>query len=338
MLVPPASQKGWKVWTVGDDIAWMRIGHDGRLWAMNPETGFFGVVPGTNSKSNPNALAATSRNTIFTNVVLGGDRTVWWEGLDREAPADALDWRGRPWKPGLKDAEGNPVPGAHPNSRFTAPASQCPTISPRWEDPSGVPISAIVFGGRRETTAPLVYEAFDWPHGVYVGATAASERTAAQYGKLGEVRRDPMAMLPFCGYHMGDYFSHWLDMGRRIPNPPRIFHVNWFRKDARGGFLWPGYGDNLRVLEWMLSRCRGHAPARRTPIGWVPAPDALDLSGLSLGAGVMEELLAVRPEEWEAEIEGQQAFFERFAGRIPEEILRQREDLRRRLSTKAAAA
>ncbi|MDD5656479.1 MAG: phosphoenolpyruvate carboxykinase (GTP) [Elusimicrobia bacterium] len=337
MLIPPAGlkAKGYKVWTVGDDIAWLRVGPDGRLWAVNPEAGFFGVAPGTNSKSNPNAVATLRANAIFTNVLLGEDKTVWWEGGDGEPPQPAVDWRGRPWRPGLKDEQGKLLPGAHPNSRFTVPAGQCPSISPRWEDPQGVPISAIVFGGRRERLAPLVYEAFDWAHGVYTGATAASERTAAQVGKVGEVRRDPMAMLPFCGYNMADYFAHWLEMGRRIPKPPKIFHVNWFRKDARGRFLWPGYGDNLRVLEWILARCRGEAAARQTPIGRLPAPESLDLSGLELGPGALEELLAVRPEEWREELAGHKDFFARFGDRLPKEIWDQHEALAKRVSVGA---
>ena len=337
MLIPPQGlrAKGYKVWTVGDDIAWLRVGHDGRLWAVNPEAGFFGVAPGTNSRSNPNAMAAIRANTIFTNVVLAEDGSVWWEGGDGAPPKNGLDWRGRPWKPGLQDEKGNPVPGAHPNSRFTAPARQCPCISPHWEDPQGVPISAVVFGGRRERLAPLVYEAFDWNHGVYVGATAASERTAAQVGKLGEVRRDPMAMLPFCGYNMADYFTHWLEMGRRIPRPPKIFHVNWFRKDEKGRFLWPGFGDNLRVLEWILARCRGKAPARETAIGRLPTPQALDLTGLKLPAGALEKLLEVRRGEWETELEGHQAFFAQFGSRLSPEMWNQHEALKKRLRSAA---
>ena len=242
MLIPPdgLKVKGYRIWTVGDDIAWMRIDTDGRLWAINPETGFFGVAPGTNSKTNPNMIKTIGRRTIFTNVVLGKDGTVWWEGGEGEPPAEAWDWQGRPWKPGTKDAQGLPIAGAHANARFTAPLTQCPSHSFRTEHHHGVPISAVIFGGRRAHLAPLVYEAFDWEHGVFVGATMASERTAAQFGKLGEVRRDPMAMLPFCGYHMGDYFEHWLTMGRRMANPPRIFHVNWFRTDENGEHLWPG--------------------------------------------------------------------------------------------------
>ena len=334
MLLPPEGlkAKGYKIWTVGDDIAWMRIGLDGRLWAVNPEAGFFGVAPGTNSKSNANAMATIQANTIYTNVVLGADGSVWWEGGDGEPPQKAFDWQGRPWKPGLKDEKGQPVFGAHPNSRFTAPARQCPSISPHWEDPQGVPLSAIVFGGRRERLAPLVYEAFDWEHGVYVGATAASERTAAQVGKLGEVRRDPMAMLPFCGYNMADYFAHWLEMGRRIPKPPKIFHVNWFRKDDEGKFLWPGFGDNLRVLEWIFGRCRGKAPAKETAIGYLPTAESLNLDGLALAPGAMAKLLEVRPQEWTQELGGCRTFFDKFGERLPPEMLRQHEALKKRLA------
>jgi phosphoenolpyruvate carboxykinase (GTP) len=339
MLIPPEGlkAKGYKVWTVGDDIAWLRVGPDGRLWAMNPEAGFFGVAPGTNSKSNPNALATVKTNTIFTNVALRDDKTVWWEDGEGPAPESCLDWQGKPWKPGMKDAHGKPIPAAHPNSRFTSPAGQCPSISKHWEDAQGVPISAIIFGGRRESVAPLVYESLDWDHGVYMGATVASERTAAQVGKLGEVRRDPMAMLPFCGYHMADYFTHWLEMGGRIPKPPRIFHVNWFRKNEQGKFLWPGFGDNLRVLEWVLARCRGEGKARKTPIGMVPAQDGLDLSGLDLAPGALEELLDVRREEWEKELEGHKSFFDSLGSRLSPRLWNQYEGLKDRLGAKVAA-
>ena len=285
MLVPPEGlrKKGYRIWTVGDDIAWMRIDTDGRLWAINPETGFFGVAPGTNAKTNPSMMKTISRNTIYTNVVLGKDGTVWWEGGEGEPPAEGWDWLGRPWTPEAKDADGKPILGAHPNSRFTAPLVQCPSHSFRTEHHHGVPISALVFGGRRQSLPPLVYEAFDWEHGVFVAATMASERTAAQSGKLGEVRRDPMAMLPFCGYHMGDYFEHWLTMGKRMTKPPRVFHVNWFRADEQGRSVWPGYGENLRVIEWILDRCRGrggrradadrtHPHAHRRRPQWTAAP------------------------------------------------------------------
>ncbi|MBI5598059.1 MAG: phosphoenolpyruvate carboxykinase (GTP) [Elusimicrobia bacterium] len=334
MLIPPdgLKRKGYKVWTVGDDIAWLRVGSDGRLWAVNPEAGFFGVAPGTNSRSNPNALATARRNTIFTNVLLGDDKTVWWEDGEGAPPASGTDWQGRPWKPGMKDADGRRVVGAHPNSRFTAPLAQCPSASPRCDDPQGVPISAVIFGSRRARLAPLVYQTFDWDHGVYAGATVASERMAAADGKVGEVRRDPMAMLPFCGYNMADYFTYWLQMGRRIPSPPKIFHVNWFRRDEQGRFLWPGYGENLRVLEWVLARCRGAGKARQTPIGWVPTADALDLTGLELPAGAMDKLLAVDVEAWKAEVEDHGRFFSRFEGRLSPDIKRQQALLAERLA------
>jgi len=340
MLIPPEGfrAKGYKIWTVGDDIAWLRVGSDGRLWAVNPEAGFFGVAPGTNSKTNPNAVATVRKDTIFTNVVLGDDLSVWWEQGDPPAPAAGKDWQGKPWRPGLLDEKGAPVPGAHPNSRFTAPARQCPCISPRWEEPQGVPISAIIFGGRRARLAPLVYQSFNWEHGVYVGATMASERTAAQVGKQGEVRRDPMAMLPFCGYHMADYFAHWLAMGKRIPDPPKIFHVNWFRSDERGRFLWPGYGENARVLEWILERCRGEGKALNTPIGFVPTLDGLDLEGLDLSRPALEELLAVRQEDWKTELAEQKVFLKSLGPKLPIEMIWQQEALEWRLSGGAVPA
>ncbi len=340
MLIPPAEMqaKGYRYWMVGDDIAWLRIGPDGRLWAVNPEAGFFGVAPGTNSKTNPNAVAAIQKNTIYTNVVIKDDLTVWWEGADGEPPASGMDWQGNVWKAGMKDSQGKPVTGAHPNSRFTAPASQCPCISPKWEDPQGVPLSAIIFGGKRASLVPLVYQSLDWNHGVYVGATMASERTAAQVGKQGEVRRDPMAMLPFCGYHIADYFSHWLEMGKKIPNPPKIFNVNWFRTDDNGKFLWPGYGENSRVVEWILRRCRNEGEATQTPIGYIPAPDALDINGLNLSEGALEKLLEVRSAEWQAEVADQKVFLDSLGPRLPAELRRQNEELGRRLSPAAATS
>lgn len=333
MLVPPEGLKvkGYRIWTVGDDIAWMRIDTDGRLWAINPETGFFGVAPGTNMETNPNMMKTIRRNTIYTNVVLGNDETVWWEGGEGKPPAKGWDWQGRPWKPDMKDEEGNPVLGAHPNARFTAPLSQCPSASFRTEHHHGVQISAIIFGGRRARLAPLVYEAFDWEHGVFVGATMASERTAAQFGKLGEVRRDPMAMLPFCGYHMGDYFDHWLDMGKRMSNPPKIFHVNWFRTDEDGEFLWPGYGENLRVIEWILDRCRGEGDAVKTPIGYVPAPDSLDVNGLEMSQEKLDKLLAVNRDDWYQETENIASFFQQFGPRLPGTLWEQLDLLQLRL-------
>jgi phosphoenolpyruvate carboxykinase (GTP) len=333
MLVPPEGLKvkGYRIWTVGDDIAWMRIDTDGRLWAINPECGFFGVAPGTNMKTNPAMMKTISRNTIYTNVVLGKDGTVWWEGGEGEPPAEATDWHGRPWQPGLKDDKGEVIKGAHPNSRFTAPLTQCPSHSFRTEHHHGVPISAIIFGGRRAQLAPLVYEAFDWEHGVFVGATMASERTAAQYGKQGEVRRDPMAMLPFCGYHMGDYFEHWLNMGKRMTNPPKIFHVNWFRTDENGKFLWPGFGENLRVIEWILDRCRGQAEAVKTPIGYVPTIDSLDLADLSISREALTKLFAVDRSDWYRETDGMTAFFQQLGSRLPRVMWDQLEALRMRL-------
>jgi len=335
MMIPPEGLKvkGYRIWTVGDDIAWMRIDTDGRLWAINPETGFFGVAPGTNSKTNPNMMKPIMRRTIYTNVVLTPENNVWWEGGDGEPPAEGIDWQGRPWKPGMKDAKGQPVLGAHPNARFTAPLTQCPSHSFRTEHHHGVPISAIIFGGRRAHLAPLVYESFDWEHGVFVGATMASERTAAQFGKIGEVRRDPMAMLPFCGYHMGDYFDHWLAMGRKMANPPKIFHVNWFRTDEEGEFLWPGFGENLRVIEWILDRCRGEADAVKTPIGYVPSVNSLDLTGLELSRDALAKLFAVNRDDWYDETENVTSFFQQFGKRFPRALWDQLEQLRQRLRT-----
>jgi phosphoenolpyruvate carboxykinase (GTP) len=313
MLVPPASQKGWKVWVVGDDIAWMRFGPDGRLYAINPEAGFFAVAPGTSTATNPNMMATIRRNTIFTNVALKPDLTPWWEGMDGPVPAEALDWQGRPWRPGVG-------PAAHPNSRFTAPSRQCPAISPRFEDPGGVPISAIIFGGRRSRVAPLVYEAFDWRHGVFVGAGMASETTAAASGEVGLTRRDPMAMIPFCGYNMADYFAHWLRMGTLSDEAPSIFHVNWFQRGPDGAYLWPGFGENMRVLRWIRGRCRGEAKAVRTPIGHLPTRESLNLGGLDLPTSAVERLLAVDREAWRQELLEQARFFGRFGDRLPAEL------------------
>jgi phosphoenolpyruvate carboxykinase (GTP) len=327
MLQPPAALEGYRIWTVGDDIAWLRIGPDGRLWAVNPEYGMFGVVPGTNMKTNPTAMKMIQSNTVFTNVVYNPkDRSVWWEGLS-DPPHGALDWKGKPWDPASGEK------GAHPNSRFTVPAAQCPTISPKWEDPAGVPLSAILFGGRRAKLAPLVYEAFNWQHGAFVGATMASETTAAATAQVGVVRRDPMAMLPFCGYHVGDYFRHWIEMGKKIPKPPKIFHVNWFRTDAQGKFMWPGFGDNLRVLLWVLERAQGKGQAQKTPIGYVPTPKALDLAGLDLSDETIANLLSVNRSEWEAELKDLDAFFETVGERLPKELRAEEASLRERLKT-----
>lgn len=324
MLIPPEvyTQKGYKVWCVGDDIAWIRPGADGRLWAVNPEAGFFGVAPGTNKKSNPNALASVKRDTIFTNVVLKDDGTVWWEGLDKNPPQGALDWKGRPWDPASGEK------GAHPNSRFTAPASNCPCISPHWEDPQGVPLSAIIFGGRRAKTAPLVYQARDWQHGVFVGSIMASETTAAAAGAVGVVRRDPMAMLPFCGYNLGDYLSHWLQIGKKATNLPRIFNVNWFRLDNEGHFIWPGYGENFRVLEWIIRRCEGKVDALETPIGYVAKPEDINLTGLDynitpdkkFGLDDLNDILSVDKAYWRDDLEGIKEFYSKFETTMPKEM------------------
>jgi phosphoenolpyruvate carboxykinase (GTP) len=333
MLIPPEGLKvkGYRIWTVGDDIAWMRIDTDGSLWAINPESGFFGVAPGTNSKTNPNAVATIQKNTIFTNVLLKKDKTVWWEGADGAVPSEGTDWTGKPWKPGMVDESGNPIRGANPNSRFTAPLSQCPSITNRLEHHHGVPISAIIFGGRRATTAPLVYEAFTWQHGVYIGSTMASERTAAQYGKQGEVRRDPMAMLPFCGYNMAEYFKHWLHMGKLMTRVSRIFHVNWFKTDEKGNFLWPGFGENLRILEWILNRCRQKVDAVRTPIGYIPHVNDIDMTGLKLEKGAMTKLFEVNKHEWLVELEDQKKFFNLFGKSMPKELTNEYKALEKRI-------
>ena len=335
-LIPPEGlkKKGYRIWTVGDDIAWMRIDSDGSLWAINPEAGMFGVAPGTNSKTAPNVISAIQKNTIFTNVVLKPDGTVWWEGADGEVPKEGINWEGKHWKPGMTDEKGNKVLGAHPNSRFTAPLSQLPSISNRLEQHHGVPISAIVFGGRWAKLAPLVYESFYWQHGVFIGATMASERTAAQFGKQGEVRRDPMAMLPFCGYNMGKYFAHWLKMGKHMANPPKIFHVNWFKQDDKGSFIWPGFGDNLRVLEWIMGRCRQKVKAVESPIGYLPDPEDIDLTGLDMQKGTLEKLLEIDIEEWNKELEGQKSFFDSFGKDLPKELWKEHELLKRRLGIK----
>ena len=320
MLIPPESyrKKGYKIWCVGDDIAWIRVGADGRLWAMNPENGFFGVAPGTNEKSNPNALHTTQRGTIFTNVAHNLDNnTVWWEGLDKNPPKHAVDWKGNPWDDAARAAG---VKGAHPNSRFTAPAKNCPCISKEFDNPKGVPLSAIVFGGRRAKTAPLVYQSKDWNNGVFVGSIMASETTAAATGAVGVVRRDPMAMRPFCGYHMGDYFQHWIDMGKKVKNQPKIFNVNWFRLDDEGHFLWPGFGDNMRVLEWIIKRCEGKVDAVETPIGYVPKPEDINIEGTDVTPETLKEILTVDKETWKKEADGIEEFYKQFGDRLPKEL------------------
>lgn len=335
MLIPPEvyTKKGYRVYTVGDDIAWLRVGADGRLYAINPEAGFFGVAPGTNEKSNPNALASTRKNTIFTNVAINPeDNTVWWEGLTKTPPARLIDWKGNPWTPDMKDADGKPVKAAHPNSRFTAPAINCPCISSEFEAPNGVPISAIIFGGRRAATTPLVYQSRSWDNGVFVGSIMASETTAAAAGAVGVVRRDPMAMLPFCGYHMGDYFQHWIDMGKKIKFQPKIFNVNWFRTDSEGHFIWPGFGDNMRVLDWILKRCEETVDADETAIGYVPKPEDINLEGCGVDKETLKGLLNVDTETWKKEAEGIKEFYKKFGDKLPKELNDELEALESRLN------
>jgi phosphoenolpyruvate carboxykinase (GTP) len=327
MLLPPKTMPGWKTFTVGDDIAWMRPGSDGRLWAVNPEAGFFGVVPGTGRKTNPTAFDMIQRDTLFTNVALRPDGTPWWEGHDDPAPAQALDWQGRPWTPASTEK------AAHPNSRFTAPATNCATLSPEFANPNGVPIDAMIFGARRQRRIPLVFEARNWQHGTFLGATLSSETTAAATGKVGVLRRDPMAMWPFCGYNMGDYFQHWLDVGAKLARPPKIFRVNWFRTDESGRFLWPGFGDNLRVLKWILDRAEGRGTAVETAIGQVPTADAIDRSGLNVSEDDMKQLLKVDPAEWVEALEGQDELIRMFGDRMPKELKAEHEQLARRINT-----
>jgi phosphoenolpyruvate carboxykinase (GTP) len=330
MMVSALESQGYRVFTVGDDIAWMHIADDGTLRAINPEAGFFGVAPGTNMQTNPNVMAALRHDTIFTNVAVSPALEPWWEGIGTPPPAGLIDWKGEKWSP-------DKGPAAHPNARYTVPAKQSPSISPHWEDPAGVPISAIIFGGRRARVAPLVYESRDWQHGVFVGATMASETTAAATGTVGVTRRDPMAMLPFCGYNMADYFGHWLAMGPKIKHAPRIFHVNWFRKDADGKFLWPGYGENVRVLKWMLDRIEGRAAANETPIGLVPTPESLTLDGLSISRSALDELLRVDPADWLEESRTTAEFFAKFGDRLPAPIRQEQEALASRLQRSTVA-
>ena len=326
MLIP--TLEDWTVETVGDDIAWMKFGADGRLWAINPEAGFFGVAPGTGYKTNPNAMATIEKNSIFTNCAMTDDGDVWWEGMTAEPPAHAIDWKRREWTPQADD------PAAHPNARFTTPAAQDPAIAPDWEDPKGVPIDAMLFGGRRSTVVPLIHEAFDWAHGVFLGAQMSSETTAAAAGEVGKLRRDPMAMLPFCGYHMGDYWAHWLRIGEREgAKLPKVFYVNWFRKDLESGrFLWPGFGENSRVLEWVFRRCDDAVEAVDTPIGRVPTPGSLNTEGLDMPARELEQILAVDPEQWKAEVPPIREFFDTFGDRLPAEVGAQLDALEERLN------
>ena len=330
MLIPPEiyRKKGYKVWCVGDDISWLRIGKDGRLWAINPENGFFGVAPGTSMKSNPNALISTQKNTIFTNVVQNlDDNTVWWEGLDKNPPENALDWKGNPW-----NGKTSHEKGAHPNSRFTSPTKNCPCLSPEFDNPEGVPISAIIFGGRRAHTTPLVYEALSWNHGVFIGSSLSSESTAASTGKTGVLKHNPMAMMPFCGYNMGDYFSHWIKMGKMLgKNAPKIFNVNWFKTNEKGDFIWPGYGENIRVLDWILDRCENKTQAKSTPIGYMPHEKDINLEKSGVRAETLSKLLEVDTNAWLNETEKIKEFYSIFKEKLPQELQDELKSLNSRL-------